>query len=151
LYRRRNTGSARMPAGDGAQLTTCTMVASTVENPWPAAHNLFLRGMFPEGNGMARSAHHDPVSDDTPAELLELGKLIASLPDAHSLALEPKFTQVVEAFRRRRRILALVQESLNQLRLDVKYLLFDLDATRRERDALRAELEEPRADDFNSW
>jgi hypothetical protein len=30
-----------------------------------------------------------------------------------------------------------VQEALSQLRLDMKYLVFDLEATRRERDALR--------------
>ncbi len=39
----------------------------------------------------------------------------------------------LESTRRRQRILALVQEALSQLRLDMKYLLFDLEATRRER------------------
>jgi len=43
----------------------------------------------------------------------------------------------VESTRRRRRILNLVQEALSQLRLDMKYLVFDLEATRRERDSLR--------------
>ena len=38
---------------------------------------------------------------------------------------------------RRSRILSLVQEALQQLRLDMKYVLFDLEATRRERDALK--------------
>ena len=37
-------------------------------------------------------------------------------------------------------ILQLVQGALDQLRLDVKYLAFDLEATRRERDELRAKL-----------
>jgi len=32
----------------------------------------------------------------------------------------------------------LVQEALSQLRLDMKYLVFDLEATRRERDAYRS-------------
>lgn len=45
--------------------------------------------------------------------------------------------KVMEGTRRRRRILALVQEALSQLRLDMKYLVFDLEATRRERDALQ--------------
>ncbi len=40
---------------------------------------------------------------------------------------------------RRTRILNLCQEALSQLRLDMKYLIFDLEATRRERDALREE------------
>jgi hypothetical protein len=43
----------------------------------------------------------------------------------------------MESTRRRRRILSLVQEALSQLRLDMKYLVFDLEATRRERDAYR--------------
>ena len=34
-------------------------------------------------------------------------------------------------------ILALVQEALGQLRLDMKYLMFDLEATRRERDEFK--------------
>ena len=43
---------------------------------------------------------------------------------------------------RRRRILTLVQDALSQLRLDMKYLMFDLEATRRERDAFRRQLEQ---------
>ncbi len=43
--------------------------------------------------------------------------------------------------RRRRRILSLVQDALSQLRLDMKYLMFDLEATRRERDEFREKLE----------
>jgi len=38
---------------------------------------------------------------------------------------------------RRRRVMGLVQEALGQLRMDMKYLMFDLEATRRERDKLR--------------
>ena len=45
-------------------------------------------------------------------------------------------------WKRRRRILNLVQDALAQLRLDMKYLVFDLEATRRERDDARHELEE---------
>ena len=39
-------------------------------------------------------------------------------------------------------ILQLVQGALDQLRLDMKYIAFDLEATRRERDALKAKLGE---------
>lgn len=44
---------------------------------------------------------------------------------------------VDEAVKRRRRILDLVQEALSQLRLDMKYIMFDLECTRRERDEAR--------------
>jgi hypothetical protein len=48
----------------------------------------------------------------------------------------------VESTKRRRRILSLVQDALSQLRLDMKYLMFDLEATRRERDEYHAKLQE---------
>jgi len=50
------------------------------------------------------------------------------------------FQAVKEQTLRRHRIIELVQESLGQLRMDMKYLVFDLEATRRERDQARAEL-----------
>jgi hypothetical protein len=49
---------------------------------------------------------------------------------------------VMESTKRRRRILSLVQDALCQLRMDMKYLMFDLEATRRERDEFQAKLEE---------
>jgi len=35
----------------------------------------------------------------------------------------------------------LIQDALGQLRLDMKYLMFDLEATRRERDEYKTKLE----------
>ena len=58
------------------------------------------------------------------------------------LTIEPVFNRVTESTKRRRRILNLVQDALAQLRLDMKYLVFDLEATRRERDEARQDLEE---------
>ena len=74
---------------------------------------------------------------DLPRELVDLAKAIAALPEHHQQDLEPVYRRVVDSVKRRRRILSLVQEALSQLRLDIKYLMFDLDATRRERDELR--------------
>ena len=72
--------------------------------------------------------------------MMELATLVASLPP--NIALDSNRSErVVESTRRRRRILNLVQDALSQLRLDMKYLVFDLEATRRERDAYRRELE----------
>ena len=76
-------------------------------------------------------------TDELPRELTELMEKIAELPAEHRAELAPSLGRVVESTRRRRRILTLVQEALSQLRLDMKYLMFDLDATRRERDAYR--------------
>jgi len=72
--------------------------------------------------------------DDIPADLLELTQAIEQLPIEHRIRLLPSLRRVTESSVRRRRILTLVQEALGQLRLDMKYLVFDLEATRRERD-----------------
>lgn len=80
------------------------------------------------------------TADEMPRELLELGKRIATIPPAYQQELQPLYGQVVDSVRRRRKILALVQDALSQLRLDIKYLMFDLEVTRRERDALRDQI-----------
>jgi hypothetical protein len=79
-------------------------------------------------------------SRELPRELIDLARNIAALPDEQQLELEVTYNQVVESVRRRRRILALVQEALSQLRLDIKYMMFDLEMTRKERDELRETL-----------
>ena len=75
----------------------------------------------------------DTKQDDIPTDLLELTAAIESLPIEHRIKLLPSLRRVTESSVRRRRILTLVQEALGQLRLDMKYLVFDLEATRRER------------------
>jgi hypothetical protein len=81
-------------------------------------------------------------ADEMPSDLLELKAAVAQLPAAQRDRLEPLMTRVLETTKRRRRILGLVQDALIQLRLDMKYLMFDLEATRRERDEFRRKLEQ---------
>lgn len=83
----------------------------------------------------------NPNVDELPQEIVELGKALKNLPDEQRQQLDPLFQQVMDCARRRRRILSLVQDALSQLRLDMKYLLFDLEATRRERDEYRRKAE----------
>ncbi len=80
--------------------------------------------------------------DELPREFLELGRQIASLAGPRPPELDIAYQRVLESVRRRRRILSLVQEALSQLRLDIKYLMFDLEVTRKERDELKQQLEE---------
>ena len=80
--------------------------------------------------------------EDLPADLLELAGMLDRLPAEHRRPIEPLLARVLESTKRRRRILGLVQDALSQLRLDMKYLMFDLEATRRERDEFRRKLEE---------
>ena len=83
-----------------------------------------------------------PLTDELPADLLRLASDIRGLPEEYSHQLAPALERVVESTKRRRRILTLVQDALGQLRLDMKYLMFDLEATRRERDNFQARLQE---------
>lgn len=97
---------------------------------------------------MHNSAAHSKSSDnakpveEVPQELLELTEAINALPERYRDAVAPALARVTESSTRRRRILKLVQEALAQLRLDMKYLVFDLEATRRERDEYREKLEQ---------
>jgi hypothetical protein len=84
----------------------------------------------------------DHKQDEIPTDLLELTAAIEQLPIEHRVRLLPSLRRVTESSVRRRRILTLVQEALGQLRLDMKYLVFDLEATRRERDEFLQKLNE---------
>jgi hypothetical protein len=75
-------------------------------------------------------------------EFAELGTAVAALPAEYRAQLQPLLDRALENSGRRRRILNLVQDALGQLRLDMKYLMFDLEATRRERDEYRRKLGE---------
>lgn len=76
-------------------------------------------------------------TEELPHELIDLAKVIAKLPPEYHAEVDAAYCRVVDSVRRRRRILNLVQEALSQLRLDIKYLMFDLEVTRKERDELK--------------
>ena len=83
--------------------------------------------------------HSDP--DQLPIDLNDLISAIQSLPEQYRSELTQPLNRVVEYTKRRRRILNLIQEALSQLRMDMKYLMFDVEATRRERDAYKSALD----------
>ena len=90
------------------------------------------------------NVHSSSVTEveQLPADLQRLVATIHALPLEQSHEVLVALERVVECTKRRRRILTLVQDALSQLRLDMKYLMFDLEATRRERDDYRIKLEE---------
>jgi hypothetical protein len=96
---------------------------------------------FTESGSMSSSRITKPQQQPLPKDVADLANLIAALPEEHRRTLEPVCQRVLDSTRRRQRILALVQEALSQLRLDMKYLLFDLEATRRERNRYKETLE----------
>ena len=88
------------------------------------------------------------ATEELPKDVADLAAAVAGLPSEYRSRLDVLMLRVVDSTKRRRRILNLVQEALSQLRLDMKYLVFDLEATRRERDALKQgpEDEHPRGE-----
>jgi hypothetical protein len=92
---------------------------------------------------MSHAARTSKVAAESlPADIAELAAALAELPVAERQRIEPLITRVLDSTARRRRILGLVQDALTQLRLDMKYLMFDLEATRRERDEFKRKVEE---------
>ncbi|QDU31221.1 hypothetical protein ETAA8_63740 [Anatilimnocola aggregata] len=87
------------------------------------------------------------ATEELPKDVADLAAAVAALPAEVRSRLEPLMFRVVDSTKRRRRILNLVQEALSQLRLDMKYLVFDLEATRRERDSLKPTKDEGSAGD----
>jgi hypothetical protein len=79
------------------------------------------------------------AQEELPKDVAELADAVGRLPVELRTMLLPLLARVVDSTKRRRRILALVQDALGQLRLDMKYLVFDLEATRRERDSLKSQ------------
>ena len=76
-----------------------------------------------------------------PREIAQLDSYVRNLPESYREELKPILNRVVSGWRRRNAVNKMFQEALEQLRLDMKYLEFDLEATRRERDDLQSYFE----------
>jgi len=75
----------------------------------------------------------------------KLGELmgeISTLPPSERQKLEKLADETRQRHERLRQTVSSLQESLDYLRLSIKYLVFDLEATRRENNYLRKMLEE---------
>ena len=80
--------------------------------------------------------------DQIPQELIDLHGQLNQLPLSVRDKLMPLCERVGHFTRLQGRLVRMAQEAVDQLQLDVKYLMFDLEATRRERDTFRQQLEE---------
>ena len=75
-------------------------------------------------------------------KLTELVTEISTLPSSERGKLEALAQETQERHQKLRQTVTNLQESLDYLRLSIKYLVFDLEATRRENSYLRKMLEE---------
>lgn len=76
------------------------------------------------------------------AKLAELVAEIGTLPEDERAKLEVLANETRQRHEKLKQTVSSLQESLDYLRLAIKYLLFDLEATRRENGYLRKMLEE---------
>src|SRR6186997_2600459 len=76
------------------------------------------------------------------SKLAELMGEISTLPASERAKLEQLADETRQRHERLRQTVSGLQESLDYLRLSIKYLVFDLEATRRENGYLRKMLEE---------
>jgi hypothetical protein len=76
-----------------------------------------------------------------PRELNELRKDIETLPRQIRERMLPLCDRICHFLHLQGRLFELAQETVDRLQLDVKYLMFDLDCTRNERDEAVEELE----------
>ncbi|MDR2762160.1 MAG: transcriptional regulator [Planctomycetaceae bacterium] len=67
-------------------------------------------------------------------DISELLVLVDALPVEYRSGFYDVVQRLVDGAERRQEILTVLHESLMQMNLDLKYLIFDLEATRRERD-----------------
>ena len=74
-------------------------------------------------------------------KLSELVQEIGTLPPGDRQKLESLADETVRRHRELQENVSAIQESINYLRLCIKYLIFDLEATRRENNYLRKMLE----------
>jgi len=91
---------------------------------------------------MAAPLSVDWKKEQLPQELVELSSRLELLPRTLRESLAPLCDRVCHFTRLQSRLVRIAQDAVDQLQLDIKYLLFDLEVTRREREALRQELEE---------
>jgi hypothetical protein len=81
------------------------------------------------------------ASEPIPVELVELRERIQAQPAPIRAELEPLVEEALEDARFRGRAMMIARDALERFRLDLAMLEFDLEITRREREALKARLE----------
>ncbi|MBY0395465.1 MAG: hypothetical protein K2X91_03210 [Thermoleophilia bacterium] len=89
---------------------------------------------------MSHAVCVEDVRDAIPAELRVLRERLQAQPGRVRAELEPLMEQVVEDAVFRSRVLSVARDALESLRHQLELARFDLDATRREREALARRL-----------
>jgi chromosome segregation ATPase len=117
------------------------------------AGRLFRVLMSTDGGREELPDHHEKgtlVMDEQTfqTKLAELMNELSTLPPSERRKLQDLANATQQRHKRLRQTISELHESLDYVRMSLKYLLFDLEATRRENDYLRQMLEEDRSDSY---
>jgi hypothetical protein len=108
----------------------------------------YVNGLCERGGVNPPEGIRDQMNEqDFQTKLAELMGEISTLPPAERRKLEQLATETRVRHERLRQTVGNLQESLDYLRLSIKYLVFDLEATRRENGYLRKMLDEATKDE----
>jgi hypothetical protein len=118
------------------------MGVSIFDDPFSITHSLPMTVAILQES--CETPQTQDMASEEVGELVDLLHLADQLPTEYRTGFYRALNRLVEGFERRQRILGYIQESLGQMNLDLKYLIFDLEATRRERDEYRRQLESVR-------
>ena len=99
---------------------------------------------------MANPLPAEWCKDQLPQEIVDLRQRVDQLPLPMRDKLMPLCEWVAHYSRLQNRLIRVAQEAVDQLQLDVKFLMFDLEATRRERDSLLKELGGADGEEWNN-
>ena len=86
---------------------------------------------------MAKPMSVEWRKDQFPQELVDLYNQLGQLPLPWRDKLLPLCERVGHFARLQTKLVNIAQDAVDQLQLDVKYLVYDLETTRRERDELK--------------
>ncbi len=77
--------------------------------------------------------------ENLPQDVRALEKAVLELPEEYQCKFKLLLDDLVLNTHRRQNMMLQLKEAFGQLRLDMKYLIFDLESTTRERDRYRCE------------
>src|SRR3954464_7092393 len=98
---------------------------------------------------MANPLPAEWCKDQLPQELVDLRQRVDQLPLPYRDKLLPLCEWVAHYSRLQNRLIRVAQEAVDQLQRDVNSLVFDLEAPRRERDALLRDMGGIEGEDWN--
>jgi hypothetical protein len=93
-------------------------------------------------NVMAKPESRSRKKEPLPQDLVALRQSIEDSPVYLQKQQLPLITRVEQFTRLQGRLVKIAQDAVDQLQLDIKYLLFDLEVTRKERNALQQQIDE---------